>query len=101
MKKILICGGSHMGQCKKNKLIEKKFNNFDLDFYITAGPINRDWSINGGRYTVDGTRVRSNNGYLITEKDLSKYDHIVFIGQYIQLSKFCDFRKKELVFISQ
>ena len=70
MKKILFCGGSHMGQCKKNKLIEKKFNNFDLDFYITAGPRNRHWSVNGGRYKVDGTRVSGNIRYPNTEKDL-------------------------------
>ena len=86
-----------MGQCKKNKLIEKKFNNFDLDFYITAGPINRDWSINGGRYTVDGTRVSGNIRDPNTEKDLSKYDHIVFIGQFIQINRFWNYEKTQLL----
>ena len=96
MTKILFCGGSHLAQCKKDKILEKRFNNFDLDFYVTAGPSNIKWIINGGRYKVDGTRISGTIRNADIEKDLSKYDHIVFIGQYIQLSKFCDFRKKEL-----
>ena len=100
MKKILFCGGSHMGQCKKNEVIEKKFNNFDLDFYITGGSSIRDWSINGGRYKVDGTRITRIGGNIIqtnTEKDLSKYDHIVFIGQFIQIKRFCNPKTKQLL----
>ena len=86
MKKILFCGGSHMGQSKK--IIEKKFDNFDLEFYITAGPKNRDWSINGGRYKVDGTIIGGNGHSPSIYLDLSKYTHIVFVGQYIQIWKF-------------
>jgi len=97
MKKILFCGGSHMAQCKKYKVLEKRFNNFDLDFYFTAGPLNRAWSINGGRYKVDGTRVSGNIRDPNTEKDLSKYDHIVFIGQYIQINRYWDRKTKQLL----
>ena len=96
MKKILFCGGSHMWQCKKNKLMEKKFNNFDLDFYTTAGPKNIEWSKSGGRYKVDGTIVSGNISYHNNGIDLSKYKHIVFIGQYIQIFRFCNFEKKQL-----
>ena len=49
-----------MGQCKNSKLLEKKFNNFDLDFYFTSGPPSKDWSINGGRYKVNGTVIGGN-----------------------------------------
>ena len=73
---------------------DKEVKNFkNLDFYITAGPYNRDWSIRGGRYKFDGTRVGGNFRQPNVEIDLSKYEHIIFIGQYIQVDRFCDFEK--------
>ena len=65
-----------------------------MDFYITAAPINRDWSINGGRYKVNGTIIGGNGRSPSMYLDLSKYNHIVFVGQYIQIWKFFTNKKK-------
>ena len=96
MKNILFCGGSHLANAKSS--IDKKYKKLNLDFYITAGPRNRQWSIDGGRYKVTGTLISGNGRAPEDSKDLSKYDHIIFVGQYIKLDKFLIFKKKAITY---
>ena len=90
MKKILWCGGSHLGTARKS--IESIFCKHENDFYITAGTKAKDWSTMGGRYVNHGSLIGGSpveKGRVI---DISNYDHIAFIGQFIQISRFfCDF----------
>ena len=82
MKKVLFCGGSHMGNARST--IESQFNSIDSDYYITAAPKNREWSKFGGRYFRDGSIVGKNGhspGKLV---NLSEYSQIIFVGQWIQ-----------------
>ena len=95
MKNILFCGGSHLAHAKK--VIEKKFRNYDIEFYVTAGPKNRDWSIKGGRYKVNGNEVGGNFVKPDLFKDLSKYEYIVFVGQWIQINRYLIFLKKQML----
>ena len=69
-----------------------------LDKNITNS-INRDWSIHGGRYKIDGTKIGGNGHCPSIYLDLSRYNHIVFVGQYIQIWKF--FTNKQKMNISK
>ena len=90
MKKILWCGGSHLGTARKS--IGSIFCQHDNDFYITAAPKARDWSVRGGRYVNRGSLVSGSPVEKGRDIDLSNYDHIVFVGQFVQISRyFCDF----------
>ena len=82
MKKVLFCGGSHPGNAKSS--IEPQFDSIDVDYYITAGPKNRDWSKAGGRYFRDDSIVGKNGHSPRKLVDLSKYSQIIFVGQWIQ-----------------
>lgn len=82
MKKILFCGGSHMNNA--NRSIKEKFQVMNIDFYISAGPKNRIWSQNGGVYKVQETTISGNGKNPNLAIDLSKYDFIIFVGQWIQ-----------------
>ena len=86
MKKILWCGGSHLGHAKK--VIESNFAENTNSFYITAGPKNKRWSIQGGRYFVEGSVVGDNGAEPDKRLDLSDFDQIIFIGQWIQPLKY-------------
>jgi hypothetical protein len=84
-KRILWCGGSHLGNAKSTitALHSNSLKGIGLDFYITAAPVNRKWSANGGRYYVEGTSVGKNGHSPLISHDLSCYSAIVFIGQWI------------------
>jgi hypothetical protein len=86
MKRILWCGGSHLATSKD--VISSKFNHAENTFYLTAGWRNRDWSINGGTYSVEGTVVGCNGHEPERRLDLSGYDRIIFVGQYIQAGRY-------------
>jgi hypothetical protein len=90
-KKVLWCGGSHLASA--SNVIKSASNQFKIDssFYITAGGKVASWSIKGGQYKViDPHRLK---GYrderlsLSEEVDLSGYDAVVFLGQYVQPSR--------------
>lgn len=81
MKKILWCGGSHLGSAKN--AIKPIFEKYKCEFYITAGPKILNWSAQGGRWSVDGSIV-SNDCQPEQKFNLSRFDHIVFVGHFIQ-----------------
>lgn len=82
MKKVLCCGGSHLANAKSS--FQSQFDSIDFDCYITAGPKNRKWSKDGGRYFRDGSIV-GKNGFLRHKLvDLSEYSQIIFFGHWIQ-----------------
>ena len=86
MKRILWCGGSHLANARPQIEAAHKgvLSIYKPDYYVTAGPRNRDWSGGGGRYTVHGSVVSRNAHEPDREIDLSGYDALVFIGQFIQ-----------------
>ena len=86
MKKILWCGGSHLGTAKES--IRSIFAKYDNEFYITAAPKNRDWSKIGGKYFVDGSIVGDNAHEPGRRVDLGAFDRIIFVGQYIQPQRY-------------
>ena len=86
MKKLLWCGGSHLGNARG--VIESLFAQFDNEFYITAGPKNRDWSVDGGRYFVNGSIVGDNAQKPGRRLDLGVFDRVIFVGQYIQPQRY-------------
>ena len=86
MKKILWCGGSHLVSSKN--VISSISNHTENTIYLTAGGRNRDWSIRGGTYNVEGTVVGGNGHEPDRRVDLSIYDQIVFVGQYIQPQRY-------------
>ena len=86
MRKILWCGGSHLGSSKD--VIPSIFEHDENTFHVTAGGKNRLWSMNGGTYRVEGTVVGGNAHEPERREDLSRYDHIVFVGQYIQPNRY-------------
>ncbi|KZK97253.1 hypothetical protein PsAD5_02342 [Pseudovibrio sp. Ad5] len=86
MTKILWCGGSHLGNARTPIL--QTFEEFENDFYITAGPGNLAWARKGGRYEQNGTTVGGNGRSPTDYFDLAQYDHIVFVGHWIQPRRF-------------
>lgn len=86
MKKVLWCGGSHLGNAKG--VIESLFTQSENEYYVTATPKNRDWSKNGGRYHVNGSIVGGNASEPDRRVDLSAYSRIIFVGQFIQPQKY-------------
>src|SRR5688572_6746749 len=86
MKRILWCGGSHLAHARPH--IEAShattLKGYEPDFYVTAGPRNRDWSGTGGRYTVDGAVVSGNAHEPERKVDMSANSALVFIGQFFQ-----------------
>lgn len=93
MKKILWCGGSHLGHSKK--VIETLFSDHNNEYYITAAPMNKNWSKDGGRYFVEGSIIGDNAAEPERRLDLLDFDHIVFVGHYIQPQKYT-FRSQPL-----
>ena len=85
MKRLLWCGGSHLAHARGHIL--QRWPDAENDFYVTAGPDNNRWSAGGGRYPVQGTWVGPNAYQPDRSIDLSHYDAIVFIGQWIQPHK--------------
>lgn len=85
MSRILWCGGSHLGCAISvvEALHKGPLKSWAFDRYLTAGPINRNWSKDGGRYRVDGTVVSANKRNPDEVRDLADYDAIVFVGQWI------------------
>ena len=81
-----LVGGSHLGHAKK--VIESNLAENTNSFYITAGPKNKRWSIQGGRYFVEGSVVGDNGAEPDKRLDLSDFDQIIFIGQWIQPLKY-------------
>ena len=94
MKSILFCGGSHLATAKTS--IEKRFELFNLDYFVTAGTKNLKWFKNGGRYNIEGTIIGGSPEQANIFKDLSKYDLIIFVGQFIQISRFLGGNKQLL-----
>lgn len=86
MKKTLWCGGSHLASCKE--VILSMFQKAENAFYITAGPKIKRWSINGGTYRVSGSLIGGNGYEPKRVIDLSYYDRIIFVGQYIQPQRY-------------
>lgn len=87
MKRILWCGGSHLGNTKNSairRLHEGLLRDYSAEFYITAAPANRNWSARGGRYGVEGSTVFGNRTMPKERRDLSLYAAIIFVGQWIQ-----------------
>lgn len=92
MKHILWCGGSHLANAKSS--IIKVFSEYRNEFFVTATPALRQWSIEGGRYSVRGTIVSRNISGCIETIDLNNTSDIVFVGQYLQPKRL--FREGEL-----
>ena len=86
MRKILWCGGSHLGNAKI--VINAIYSDSHNEYYVTAAPLNRDWSAVGGRYFVDGSVVGNNAQEPDRRIDLADYDRIIFVGQYIQPQRY-------------
>lgn len=86
MKKLLWCGGSHLGGAMNT--IKTLFSDHYNEYYITAAPVNRDWSVVGGRYFVDGSVVGNNAQEPDRRINLDDFDHIIFVGQYIQPQRY-------------
>ena len=86
MKRILWCGGSHLAHARPH--IEAShataLKAYEPDFYVTAGPRNRDWSGTGGRYRVDGAMVSGTANEPARKVDMSANLALVFIGQFFQ-----------------
>ena len=95
MKKILWCGGSHLGNAAN--LINSTFSNNYNEYYITAAPRNRDWSKAGGRYFVDGSIVGNNAHEPHRRLNLNNFDRIIFVGQYIQPQRYVNVEFKQLL----
>ena len=90
MKKILWCGVSHLGTARKS--ISSISREHENNFYITAAPKVRDWSVCSGRYVSRGSLVCGSPVEKGRDIDLGKYDHIIFAGQFVHISRyFCDF----------
>lgn len=93
MRRVLWCGGSHLGTAKNSAISaihSGLLREFTADFYITAAPANRTWSWQGGRYQVDGTTVYGNRAMRMERRHLDRYEVIIFVGQWIQ--PWCIFR---------
>lgn len=92
MNSILWCGGSHMAhaQCAVKAIFSTSKN----EFYVTASPALREWSIAGGRYSARNEYISRSIDNDIQAVDLGKYDHIVFVGQFLQPKRL--FRSGEL-----
>jgi len=86
MIKILWCGGSHLANARH--AISLLFSNYQNTLYVTAGGANKDWSIQGGVYKCNGTLVGCNGREPKRMVDLSSYDKVVFVGQYVQPSRY-------------
>ncbi len=86
MSRILWCGGSHLANAYN--LIRHIFSSFENSFYVTAAPLNRDWSANGGRYSVKGSVIGGNAAEPSVFHDLNQFSLIVFVGQYVQPTRF-------------
>ena len=71
-----------MGQAKP--AIQSLFDSRNFDYYITAAPVNRIWSQEGGRYYRDGFIVGQNAREPSRLVDLSRFSQIIFVGQWIQ-----------------
>jgi hypothetical protein len=88
MSRILWCGGSHLGNAKHSAILDIHttglLKNWEPDFYITAAPANRNWSVAGGRYRVERSTVSGNRSMPNQRRDLGDYAAIIFVGQWIQ-----------------
>lgn len=74
--------------------VNANFSTFKNEFYVTASPALREWSIAGGRYSVINECVSRSIDNDIQVVDLREHDHIVFIGQFLQPKRL--FRSGEL-----
>jgi len=89
VRRILWCGGSHLAHARP--VLERQLE--AEDFFVTAGPELNRWSAEGGRYRVEGSRV-GGTPYTPTDLiDLSDFDRIVFIGQWVQPHKWFNSRQ--------
>ena len=64
--------------------VNANFSTFKNEFYVTASPALREWSIAGGRYSVINECVSRSIDNDIQVVDLKEHDYIVFIGQFLQ-----------------
>lgn len=85
MKKVLWCGGSHLGHAKET--IERFYDKLDNTFVVTAGNYHQ-WQINGGRYKVEGSTVSGFHLQKSLKLDFSSFSCVIFIGQYIQPTRY-------------
>jgi hypothetical protein len=91
--KVLWCGGSHLGNAKP--IIASRLSHIESEYYITAGPTNRDWAASGGRYSVKDHAVVGNAAEPSRLVNLARYDKIIFVGQYIQPQRY--FNKNQII----
>lgn len=85
MTRFLFCGGSHLAKAKPALMdfVAEAYPGAETRFAVTAAPQNRHWAMGGGRYEVEGTRVRRSGGRTPLDLDLADFDVVVFAGQWI------------------
>lgn len=88
MRKVLWCGGSHLGNAKG--LIQSKFSHFSNDFAVTAAGFHIKY-LSGLRICLDGGEIKGLekfNSHNLDSYSKNDYDFCVFVGQYIQPTRY-------------
>ena len=87
-KKVLWCGGSHLANAKQ--LIQSRFSYFSNDFAVTAGDFHIKY-LRGLRICLDSGEIKGLkkfNSKNLDSYSKSDYDFCVFVGQYIQPTRY-------------
>ncbi|MGQ7793748.1 hypothetical protein ACUN0C_15180 [Faunimonas sp. B44] len=88
MKRLLWCGGSHLANAKAiiSAIHGAELSDWEPDFMETAGPRFEEATAAGRQFVVSGSVVQG-GGVGDRPRDLTNYDAIVFVGQYVQIMR--------------
>jgi hypothetical protein len=88
MRRILWCGGSHLAQNKRR--IEELHSEYRNEFALTAGGFHK-WYLEGNRLRIAGDSVFDLHAFRPSnqsEYSRADFDILVFVGQYIQPTRY-------------
>jgi hypothetical protein len=88
MRRILWCGGSHLAQNKRR--IEELHSDYKNEYALTAGGFHK-WYLEGNRIKIADNSVFDLHDFRPSNQSQysgSDFDRLVFVGQYIQPTRY-------------